>query len=739
MSINDQREPAVYVTVEDKTYIGPSVENGRAVFGVILTDRGPDKRIVTCTSREEYQRLFGVPNIQTCSQTHYILDAAMAYTDKIYACRVTPSDAALANVMLKDTTDDLTVVIEGNFGFTTASKTVYCDDADALEKISVGDYVYSSVDNDTFSEKVVSITPTSSGGTIELESAYTGTTAIGNLVKDNVVTIIGGYTFTNNSAVVRCIEADLNFLTVGDWIYSASDTTIEARQIISLTLDASGGVITLDDVYSGTTGTANIKRFIPISPISVSSVVKPSQIEENGNFIYHFYANGSGVYYNNIIIKGVRNYEMEKMYVDSEGNPFYSYIFMDIYIYYQNKTGTLTQLEGPWTVSLIRKTPDNELIRDYLSGASFYIEDIINQNSNYVRVVTGSQVDNLINGINAEQKRLQVMLTLLKENPLGMDNIAENGISFAEGTDGTGMYDSNGVLNPSDTLYGAVAQAYAGTLESVDGSIEAMPEYVFPVYQPDYIVSGGYPVSVQYEASKLAANRQDCHHLADTGINNTNYLLDITARKQLVAWNSWNSSIYVQYRQLRDEYTGKLIWLSPVYHAIQRHLYVDNTYFIGEPVANIEKGAIGDSIKLAYTTNHTTRGDLQDVELNYTIAESDGVYFSTQLTSYKAYSALKRQHIAKFTSYVKRQLPRTLKDIVQRRASQYWLSQATTRCNNFFSKFVEGSGSDRYSLISSYSVNIDFDKSRSELNIYVSFVPILSIERINVFLTLESA
>jgi hypothetical protein len=117
-----------------------------------------------------------------------------------------------------------------------------------------------------------------------------------------------------------------------------------------------------------------------------------------------------------------------------------------------------------------------------------------------------------------------------------------------------------------------------------------------------------------------------------------------------------------------DNYTGMKFWMSPVYHALQVHLNVDNNYFLAEPPCNIEKGAIGDEIKLAYYTNHTTRGDLLDKELNYTISEANGVYFPTQFTTWKRYSALKRQHISKFVSFLKRQIPVILRDYGQEQA-----------------------------------------------------------------------
>ena len=746
MAVNDRREPAVYVSIDDQSYIGPTTEVGRTVFGVILTDRGPDRRIVEITNRMQYQKLFGIPNIRRCSQTHYMLDKALEYTGKILVCRITPADACLSNVKIKDTSTVEAVTIYGDFTFTQNSATITCDPDELTEQVFVGDYVFSSDDTESNALKIKTVNKTT--GVITLDSVYLGVGGTADLKKDARVTIEGDFTFTDTSdfdedsdyfgkGVIECSAEDKALLTEGSWVYLATDSITEARQITSLTFDVSGNDIALLDApYTGAFTTGDIKVFLPFTTSSQQNLLDVDNITA-GAFVYHFYANGTGSFYNDIVIRGMRNYELEKMYVDDDGNPYYANVFMDIYVYKNNDDEiSQTLLEGPWAVSLTRKTPNDEIIKDFISGTAIYIEDVINANSNYVRVVSGTDVEGLTDKLTGAQKRLQLMTEMLNESPLAMNNVTRGGINFSEGTNGTGMYNSTGILSPNDQLIGRVALAYNGGLASVDGSIEMMPEQIFPLYEPDYVVSGGFPAIIQLAAANLCNTREDCIHLGDTGTNYNNSNSDLNARRTVCAWNMWTSALYIQFRQIRDVYTGIQFFMSPVYHAIQAHLNCDNKYFLGEPACNIEKGAINDEIKLAYQTNHTTRGDLQDKELNYTITETDGVYFPTQLTTWKRFSALKRLHIAKFSAYLHRQIPKILKDVVQRKATAYWLAQAQFRVDNFLLKFMEGAATERYACINAKTVNIDFDKTRSELNVYVSFTPILSIERINVFLTI---
>ena len=90
-------------------------------------------------------------------------------------------------------------------------------------------------------------------------------------------------------------------------------------------------------------------------------------------------------------------------------------------------------------------------------------------------------------------------------------------------------------------------------------------------------------------------------------------------------------------------------------------------------------------------------------------------------------------HSIIFVAYVRKTLPVLLKDILQRKATQFWINQANIRTNAFLSKFLEGP-TERYSILKSFSINVQFDDVYSELNVYIDMTPLRAIERINVFI-----
>lgn len=745
MPINDRREPGVYVTIEDTSYIAPTIEVGRTVFMCGLCPKGPHNQVVTVTSHAEFQQIFGKPDFNKTSQTHYFMDKAMQYTGKGLYIRVVPLDAKVANVSVLEEVSDEEVM--GTFGFVQAPK-----DDEIVSRPFPEDYELGELD----------------AGYIAAKDAFAA--YVRKLDDSRYVTVSELETFEK--------------LSIGDWIYagpqidpsiSPDDETV-ARQIISMEWDelTNTGKLMLNDGYKGlpyTSGGQDIdwvtkttdsvfvysQYKIESDDLRFTWDVTNENLDMPQETVITFYATGAGKEYNGLRVKGVRNTQLEKMYMDDDANILYKYLFMNIGIY-KEEDGKSTLMEGPWPVSLVNRTPDDIIIRDLSSGQLLFIEDVINKNSSLVKCKAGQSLSNLVNPpaideIDREQKaernRLSLMLALSASSPVGTEFVptTQTGAVFANGFDGHADFNENDIASPTIPLYkygklqvapeiyGLIAQAYNGTLTSVDGSIEQLGEVTYPWYDIDYIVTGGFPPYVQNAGRQMAEYREDCHHFGDTGYR-TGYQSDLSARLDATPWNNWTSSLYVQYRKIKDPYTGEDMMISPCYHAIERHLYVDGVYFLAEPVAGIEKGAIAEPMELAYRANHTERGDLTDVELNPTIVEPDGKYFLTQFTTWKRLSILKRQHAAKFVAYVRKSIPPLLKGILQRRATPYWINMAQSRVDYFLSQFKDSSV-ERYYILDNYSVGVEFDKTASELNVHIGLDIIEVIERINVFINVQ--
>ncbi|MEO5348944.1 MAG: hypothetical protein H7836_04800 [Magnetococcus sp. YQC-3] len=576
--------------------------------------------------------------------------------------------------------------------------------------------------------------------------------------------ISAGFVFTNGSNVVTC-DNDKSFdqINVGDWIFKSDLHTETARQVIEkVATEVSPGTmeykLVLDANFVGTsTSTGNYSTANKYSPINltshknISDVPSSVDVDIDPDILWSFYAVGAGEWYNRLILKGSRNATLEKMYtydVDTgthkEGEALYPYMFMDLYVYRKNDDGTITLLEGPWPVSLVNEIPtygnERQLVRDLSTGKELYIETVVNDRSDFIRCVDSLGTDVLMDPVLGESARLQVQTVFAVGNVTGTSTKSQSdGFPLLKGEDGL-QYDAQNRLNLSSMigegkLEGILVKAYQGTLPSVDNTLELIVQTIYPRYQFDYIVCGGYSKNIQNAARQLADSRGDCMCLADTG-NNKNASEDIAARENDYNWNTWNAMLYSQFRKRFDENTGTgKHWFTPVFHALERHLAVDNQYWIAEPVAGIEKGIISESITMNYTPSVVKMEDLMNKEINVTISEPDGRYILTQFTTYKRLSVLKRAHAVKFVHYVKKAIPPLLKDILQRKATPYWVDLVNGRINGFMQPFKAESG--KWAAVSSYSVASKFDEDRSEIDVVLTIRPLRAIEAINVRIVVQ--
>lgn len=77
-----------------------------------------------------------------------------------------------------------------------------------------------------------------------------------------------------------------------------------------------------------------------------------------------------------------------------------------------------------------------------------------------------------------------------------------------------------------------------------------------------------------------------------------------------------------------------------------------------------------------------------------------------------------------------------MKDLLQRKATAFWISQAKIRCNSLLNNFLEGP-TERYSVISKYTCQVAFDEQSSTLDVYIDIWPLRAIEKINVVISVN--
>lgn len=512
---------------------------------------------------------------------------------------------------------------------------------------------------------------------------------------------------------------DVSNIALNDKIFFNSDVS-DVYTVVNI--DTGTNTITLDKPVTVSTGAVVHK----VPSITLDSVANANSVEELegdagfANSLFTFYPVGRGEYYNNLKITFVRNTTLEQMYVDDNGNPLFPYMFVDIYVYEEQEDGSTVLLEGPITVSFVNKIAGNT-VRHPTSGRELYIATRVNEDSEFIRIITNdTNMTNKLYGTGADD------IEALFARKLVVESFSDQ-VPLENGSDGS-LFDQYGNLN-WDVAKTILTAVFNGTYS--DDCVKLL-DTQYQYYPIDYVVDPGYPLTVKAAMREFCDVRQDVLGLISMP-DNSKYTQDIDSRLNDVPYATYNVMLYSQYRKMTDPYTGKTVWFPPTYHALEAHLNVDNTQGIAEPVAMF-KAFIQDPIELRYSPIFAQANELTNRQINPTIKEPDGTYIPTQFTTYKRLSILQRAHVVKVIHTFRKEIPKILKDLLQRKATTNVIKEAYRRVNNYLKQWLEGGPLFTKEAIKEYKLNVRFDDTNSTLYIDIDVKFIRAIEFIVVSL-----
>jgi len=210
---------------------------------------------------------------------------------------------------------------------------------------------------------------------------------------------------------------------------------------------------------------------------------------------------------------------------------------------------------------------------------------------------------------------------------------------------------------------------------------------------------------------------------------------DIKMRKERLFMSSYNTMLYSgQQNKTHKMDNGLMRYMPTSYYALAAHLRVDNDYSITEPVANIEKGTIDTEVlNLTYAPDSLAIEELRNLQINTIIDEPDGTYIIDQLTMYKKLSKLSRGNVVKVLHRIRKDLPKLLKDLIQKKDTENIMDKAITRCNKNLNKWEVGNDEGTNDgVFRSISVKGMFNEQTYKLRLTVTVNPVGTIESIDI-------
>ena len=300
-------------------------------------------------------------------------------------------------------------------------------------------------------------------------------------------------------------------------------------------------------------------------------------------------------------------------------------------------------------------------------------------------------------------------------------------INLDEGSTGT-LFDANGI--DSDVATQILGKAYQGILPRTTTG-----QYVDEVLDTDnyyftIVLDGGYPTDVKTSINTLVRTRKDCLAIVDNG-DNTTTAAAIAARDDDHTFNTRYMALYEPYNKIYDVYTGKDIWLSPIYHMANIIPYTDNVAEIWSGLAGTNRATIATIKELRFSPRLGDRNTFYLKQINPIVKFSIGNIVYSQLTTQKRPTALQDVNIIRLVLYVKRALEQFCKFyIFEYNDAETW-SKISNEINSFlkvvqakrglYSFSVEVSATEYELKAKQVHVNVKLDPTRVIEQIHLNF------------------
>lgn len=345
------------------------------------------------------------------------------------------------------------------------------------------------------------------------------------------------------------------------------------------------------------------------------------------------------------------------------------------------------------------------------SGESMFIGDVINRYSRYIYCVYN-----------------EARCTAAIANQADFSQPFVNGAVNLDNGDTGSLFTSTGI--DEDVATQILGLAYTGLLPKTTTGL-----YVDEVLDTDavyftIVLDGGYPTDVKTSINTLVRTRLDCMAFVDNG-DNVSPATAITARDDDHTFNTRYMALYESYSKIYDVFTGKDVWVSPIYHMANIVPYTDNVSEVWFAPAGFNRATIATIKELRYSPRLGDRNNFYLKQINPIVKFSVGYTVYSQLTTQKRPSALQDINITRLVLYIQRALEQFCKFYVFELNDSTTWDEISTEVNKFLKTVQDNRGlygfgvevgANEYEIkAKKIHVNVDLNPTRVAEQIHLNF------------------
>lgn len=241
------------------------------------------------------------------------------------------------------------------------------------------------------------------------------------------------------------------------------------------------------------------------------------------------------------------------------------------------------------------------------------------------------------------------------------------------------------------------------------------------------VYDAGYPSDVKTAAYSLVNDiRRDCVCIADNG-DNVSYTASIDSRININTFNSRYIALYEPYSKVYDVFTGRDLWLSPVFHMARMVPLNDRLYEVWYASAGFNRGTIASIKELRFSPKLGQRDQMYLNQLNPIVKFNVGNTMWGQLTSQKKPTALQDLNVIRLLLYIKRALEQFCKFFIFEFNDAPTWNEVTEGIAPFLERIKSKRG------LKSYSVEVgatEYEFKAKIMHVNIVLVPMKVIEKI---------
>ena len=359
------------------------------------------------------------------------------------------------------------------------------------------------------------------------------------------------------------------------------------------------------------------------------------------------------------------------------------------------------------------------------AGDSLWIEDVVNTYSKDIKCKASATLCTyLVTNGNCDWSE---PFTITDSTDTGSGSY-----QFDNGSDGT-LFDTNTGRITTSVGDSLLTLAYTGLLPKISKTEISDYLTVDEVLDTDdhyftIVLDGGYSTNIkQGGIYVLVTTRKDCVALIDNG-DNISPNAAVTAR-DATPFNTKYMARYEPYSKVFDKFTGRDIWVTPVYHMANIVPYTDNVAELWFAAAGFNRATIGIIKDMRFSPRLADRDRFYLKQINPIVKFNVGYTMWGQLTTQSRPSALQDLNIIRLVLYIKRALEQFCKFFVFEQNDAITWEQIGKNIRSFLTQIQNKRG------LYSYSVEVgstEYEIKQKKVHVNVILNPVRVIEQIHI-------